>query len=119
MTDSGVVKRAARAAVSALSLVVLTGALGGGGGCGPVHNEFDPREFQRSEHENVNTGAVPPKRTLPPEVLEQPHKEDSGIRTLGGPVGTVVRMPLREIIQRAVANNSDVKVAGYDPGIDE
>src|SRR5215213_4155474 len=93
MTESGVVKRAARAAVSALSLAILSGVIGGGiGGCGKVHNEFDPREFQRLEHDNVNTAAIPPKRALPPEVLEPPKKEESGIRTLGGPNGTIVRM---------------------------
>ena len=73
MTDSGVVRRAARATVSALSMVILAGALGGGAGCGKVHNEFDPREFQRIEHDNVNTADVPPKRALPPDVLEPPH----------------------------------------------
>ncbi|HLL90631.1 MAG TPA: TolC family protein, partial [Tepidisphaeraceae bacterium] len=30
----------------------------------------------------------------------------------------VVRMPLREIVQRAVANNVDVRVAGYDPAVE-
>src|SRR5207247_1115594 len=31
----------------------------------------------------------------------------------------LVRLPLRELIQRAVANSSDVKVAGYQPAIDQ
>ena len=31
----------------------------------------------------------------------------------------VIRMPLQEVMQRAVANNLDVKVAGYQPAIDE
>src|SRR4051812_3469692 len=113
MTNSGVVKRAALTAVSAFSLAILAGM---GGGCAKEQPPFDPREIQRLERDNVNAAAVPPKRALPPEALEEAKREDPTPRPTGGGAGTVVRMPLREIIQRAVANNTDVKVAGYDPG---
>src|SRR5262245_43209033 len=34
-------------------------------------------------------------------------------------IGPAVRMPLRDLIQLAAANSLDVKVAGYQPAIDE
>ena len=113
MSNAGVVKKAALGAVAALSLAISAG------GCASEPTPFDPREIQRLERDNVNATRIPPKRALPPEALEPAKREDPATRPIGGPVGTVVRMPLRELIQRAVANNTDVKVAGYDPGIEE
>ena len=54
---------------------------------------------------------------------QRPHRPPSR-RSRPRPAGhrhgeATIRMPLREIVQRAVANNLDVKVAGYDPAIDE
>jgi outer membrane protein TolC len=98
------------------------------GGCAtPEERPFDPRglgDIQR-------LGAAEPRSQAPmnnlPTTLESPYASNQ-------PLGTVpqrpqvapfdqlqqaVRLPLREIVQRAVINNLDIRVAGYDPGIEQ
>jgi outer membrane protein TolC len=59
------------------------------------------------------------------EAYETRTREGTQRRTsppsLGAPVrpADVVRMPISEIMQRAAANNSEVRVAGYEPAINE
>ncbi len=91
---------------------------------------FDPRAMQQNERQAAV--GIPPRQIRPmPTTLESPFPDEATTApstqptyppTTGPAIGTeetVIRMPLREIIQRAVANNADIKVAGYDPAIDE
>lgn len=92
---------------------------------------FDPRGMQR-EGRTSAAGAADlyrfPKRPLP-TTLESPLIEENG-RLVGKPGVDVntgiplgaepsVRMSLQEIVQRAVTNNGEIRVAGYTPAIDE
>jgi outer membrane protein TolC len=89
---------------------------------------FDPHALQRTERERAVEIQAPPKRPLP-TTLESPFIPGSDGQPNAnvappstGPSlesDTVLRLPLQEIIHRAVANNLDVKVAGYTPAIDE
>ena len=117
-------KAAAAAAVLALAVA----------GCHGPYDEpvapFNPRAAQQNERDNAGNAPVPPTRPLPTTFKSEfpldpnatkPTTQPPGPAT-GRALGTeeqVVRMPLRELIQRAVANNLDVRVAGYQPAIDE
>ncbi len=89
---------------------------------------FDPRAFQQPERDRAGEVQSRAKRPLP-TTLESPFLTSGTGATVRpttlpttGPAlesDLVIRMPLQEIIQRAVANNLDVKVAGYQPAIDE
>lgn len=81
---------------------------------------FDPQEMTRADRERsaeVRPGLMP---TLPTTM------ESYSAQSNGGPnsgettsQGEIVRMPIREIMQRAAANNPEVRVAGYDVAINE
>jgi outer membrane protein len=84
---------------------------------------FDPRLAQDVERARAGETALPPKRTLPTTLealTTRPTTQGSG-QVIGPSIsaGPTIRLTLREIIQRAVANNKDIKVAGYQPAIDE
>jgi outer membrane protein TolC len=92
---------------------------------------FDPRAMQQTERSAATE--VPPreKRALP-TTLESEFVSDNGRardgrapRTIPAPttgpalvLDPIVRLPLPEIIQRAVTNNLDVRVAGFGPAIE-
>ena len=94
---------------------------------------FSPRELQEDERAAAGPGVARPDRPLPTTLevefplntANQPAtRAASKIPPATGPaIGTtgerVVRMQLRELVQRAVTNNQDVKVAGYTPAIEE
>ena len=87
---------------------------------------FNPRQLERAEREAPDTGVE--ERVMPPlpSTLQSPFPEEDQ-RGEGPPpttgvsfdAGPTVYMTLQEIVQRAVANSLDVKVAGYAPAIDE
>jgi outer membrane protein TolC len=94
---------------------------------------FNPRAIQAGERQSAAGTPLAEPRPLP-TTLQSPFDDrernaDGSPSTrpslppaTGPAIGThetTVRMSLREIIQRAVANSSDVKVAGYQPAIDE
>src|SRR2546421_1150556 len=90
---------------------------------------FHPRALQQDEREASRGAPMRPTRPLP-TTLESPFANNAnGAATrptvppaTGQAIGAdepFVRIPLRDIIQRAVANSLDVKVAGYQPAIDE
>jgi outer membrane protein TolC len=102
---------------------------------------FNPRALQEMERQAAQGAPLRPVRPLP-TTLQSPFEDETATTgpsdaTTGPATQTarravppatgpalgvnegVLRMPLREIMQRAVANNLDVKVAGYDPAIDE
>jgi outer membrane protein len=92
---------------------------------------FNPRALQQEERASAAGTPTRPQRPLPTTLQSefpigpnsQPATQASKVPPATGPaigVGEpILRMPLRELIQRAVANSLDVKVAGYQPAIDE
>ncbi|HZZ43024.1 MAG TPA: TolC family protein [Tepidisphaeraceae bacterium] len=113
------------------SLCLLS--LGVATGCAPDSPPFKPRaafQAERSlarEMEPTTLPALTP--TLQSDYLP-PKRNPDGTITLTPPAiapatgplyrpEDVRRMTLQEIIQRAVANNGDVRVAGYDPAIEQ
>lgn len=95
---------------------------------------FDPIRMQEAERARTSEVQGRPMRPLP-TTLESPFLPttvpsgratdnvprpvvESTTRPLE-PGETVERMTLQEIVQRAVANNLDVRVASYDPAIEE
>lgn len=88
---------------------------------------FDPREITRGEEQRsreVRAGAMP----VLPTTMESYVTTDSqgNSRRTSPPItgrdvraGDILRMPIREIMQRAAANSSEVRVAGYEPAINE
>jgi outer membrane protein TolC len=92
---------------------------------------FDPRLFTAPYREAAQEAETPHKRPLPTtlesEFLSsrdgnrtQPRPNDSPPPSTGRALAEdpTIRLPLQEIVQRAVANNLDVKVAGYGPAIE-
>jgi len=87
---------------------------------------FNPRADQQLERQSAQGAPLRPIRPLP-TTLQSPFPDETSTKPVlqpatGPAIGVdeaVIRMPLREVVQRAVANNLDVKVAGYDPAIDE
>jgi outer membrane protein TolC len=109
------------------TVATLTGTFAmawGIAGCGedPV-SPFDPRMLQTAERADAPDA---PKMTLAalPTTRQEPVIGSSAGSTVDPTAVNkfdaypVVRMSLREIIHRAVMNNHDVKVAGYQPGIE-
>ena len=75
---------------------------------------FDPREMQRVEEtqsQRVRSRAMYPLPTTMQSYGGQPSTRRSATPS------QVVRLPLREIMQRAAANSLEVRVAGYDPAV--
>jgi outer membrane protein len=94
-------------------------------GCAvPPPAVFDPRMLQEAERDHANevqTAALQPlptTREAPSysSVPRTPRTDPTAQNSIE--VEPVVRMSLREIVHRAVANNHDVRVAGYQPGIE-
>jgi outer membrane protein TolC len=80
---------------------------------------FDPRAIIRGEV--VTSGAQPTPPMLPLPTTRGARIPDTQPTTRAYTVEEpqVVRMPLREIQQRAAANSAEVRVAGYDPAVAE
>jgi outer membrane protein TolC len=107
---------------SAAAVIVLASVAG----CNlEPQRPFDPRLWTADERtassERSSAKLYPLPTTLQSPFL--PNSDNS--QPSGQPVENVtvikepvVRLSLREIVQRAVANNYDVKVAGYNPAID-
>jgi outer membrane protein TolC len=103
-------------------------------GCHNQYDEkiepFNPRAIQSAERDSAVGAPETPTHPLPTTFRSEFPLDPNATRpsenqiqpTTGKALGTdekIVRMSLRELIQRAVANSSDVKVAGYQPAIDE
>ena len=127
-----------RATAPVVSALLLSAAAGLITGCNATEPPpFDPRAMHVPQREASQGQASEVKRPLP-TTLESPFLQtnERNDRTNGralppatqprqqpttGPAleaDPVVRMPLQEIMQRAVANNLDVRVAGYGPAIE-
>jgi len=116
---------------SNLAAIAATLAAMAIGGCADVNDPpaFDPRSFQISQREASKQLSTNDKRPLPTTLPDLPknsarmNQNNSTTQPSSIPPGfdagsPVTRLSLREMIQRTVANNLDVKVAGYDPAIE-
>jgi outer membrane protein TolC len=87
---------------------------------------FDPQAITRADQERsaeVRSGPMPP---IPTTMESYGSGGGQGERQARPPTtgrtvlsSEIVRMPIREIMQRAAANNPEVRVAGYDMAINE
>jgi outer membrane protein TolC len=100
------------------------------GGCGLKDPPpFDPIAMQRSFRERARENATPALAPLPltldktflvkrdgsdPNVAKPP-----ALPTTAQAVGPVVRMSLRDLVQLAAANSLQVRVANYQPAVDQ
>jgi len=141
---SRAVQAATLAATAALSAAAF-GVIGITGCHAPDPPPFDPHTYQLVERRAATEVTSPPLRPLP-TTLESTFLNraaansatrgttnpttgpstlvataPSSAPTTGPALGTEpqVRMSLQEIMQRAVINNRDIKVSGYQPAIDE
>ncbi len=116
------VKRNLTAIAMAASLVVVAGCQN------DPDERFDPRGLGNRERDVSGTYQAEPPRPLPTTMQSKYLGEN--IRNSNYPdeppaakplvsEKKMVRIPLREITQRAVANSLSVKVSGYTPAIDE
>ncbi len=78
------------------------------------------------ERENSGGNPMRPVRPLPTTLespyIDQPTTQKNKYPPATGPSldsSPTLRLSLREIVQRAISNSSDIKVAGYQPAIDE
>ncbi|HEY7089430.1 MAG TPA: hypothetical protein VH518_15135, partial [Tepidisphaeraceae bacterium] len=124
--SGGKLSNLAQACLSAAVLATL------GVGCNAPSDEqfFDPRALQQTERTRAAEVGLQSKRPLP-TTLESPFLQAgpgpaAPVRPTTAPTtgpalesDVILRMPLQEVVHRAVANNLDVKVAGYTPAIDE
>jgi outer membrane protein TolC len=93
---------------------------------------FDPRLLGDNQRRGASQTPVSPMRPLP-TTLESPYVVRPGQENAATPpppnardqiseftaLRNAVRIPLREMVQRAVINNKEIRVAGYDPAIDK
>lgn len=88
---------------------------------------FDPRAMQRVEREAA-TQDEKQRMTPLPTTLQNPFPDTqpNGQKQTAPPTtgmaidaGPIIKMPLQEVVQRMVANNQDVRVAAYQPAIDQ
>lgn len=97
-------------------------------GCAKERAPFDPREFQQDER-GSSSEILPREKQPLPTTLQSPFLPATTQNTTqpivvpatGPAIGVepTVRISLREVVQRAVANNLDVRVEGYSPAIEQ
>ena len=78
---------------------------------------FDIRAITRAERVTAAAQEAAPMLPLPTTRQTPQTQPTTRVYTVEQP--QVVRMPLREIQQRAAANSAEVRVAGYDPAVAE
>ncbi len=131
------VSRAARLAAFGLFSAIAGGAIGLTGCKTPDNEPFDPRAIQHDLRAHAEA-SEPEMRQFPTAFEKTPSTQRSRFTTpvnsaapMGAPVrpttvpsgglsgapAPIVRLGLREVIQRTVANSAEVRVAGYDPAI--
>ncbi len=106
----------------AMAAAAVLGAMGVVG-CSDVNDPppFDPRSLQVSQREASKQLTPNEKAPLPTTLPTTTKRGPTTAPVLppGFDAGApVIKLSLREMVQRAVANNLDVKVAGYDPAIE-
>ena len=104
----------ATAGISLLSLVTW--------GCHEYYDPpFNPREMGSDTRVASRERIIREKAPIPTTMQSRPSTRPSvrAAATQGTQGEAVVRMTLMEVIQRTVAHNRDVAVAGYEPAIEE
>jgi outer membrane protein len=107
--------------------LALTGWLCGGG-CAPDPKPFDPQAMQHIYRERAMENATAALGPLPLSLDRtflvkregnQPASQPTPLPTTAQSVGPVIRMSLRDLIQLAAINSLQVRVANYQPAVDE
>ena len=118
--------RANRALVRAVAVTLAgSAALSVVGGCVQDPMPFDPRLAQAWERrDDAQTRAShldPLPATQQTRFVPGESKPRGGPATRPGAAlpGPVVKMTLQEVVHRAVANNLDIRVAGFDTAVDQ
>ena len=95
------------------------------GGCVQDPMPFDPRlaqAWERRDDAQTRIGKLAPLPTTQQDrFVPGASAPRGGPTTHGSPAlpGPIVKMTLQEVIHRAVANNLDIRVAGFDTAIDQ
>jgi outer membrane protein TolC len=113
------------AAVSVTSSLLAGLALSGISGCVSDPLPFDPRSAQAWELRTDTEIKAPALYPLPttgetPYIPgETPESPTARFQRTNVPEGPPVRMPLQEVVHRAILNNMEIRVASYDTAIDQ
>ena len=96
-------------------------------GCAPNPMPFDPAKMQQNARKEARTLTTQPMYPIPttldttfaPLRTDQPTTLPATLPVFGNPLNNdpILRLTLQEVLHRAVNNNLDVRVSGYDPGI--
>ncbi|MDB5324268.1 MAG: putative efflux system outer membrane protein [Phycisphaerales bacterium] len=98
------------------------------GGCAPDPKPFDPQAMQHVYRERATENVTRPLGALPLTLDRtflvkrdgtQPASQPAPLPTTAESVGPVIRMSLRDLIQLAAINSLQVRVANYQPAVDE
>lgn len=118
MTRSALTKMPLRFLILSLALSTL-------GGC-TINNDdkpFDPAAIASLYRDRATQNVTPPMPPRPEGLdrtfLTRREGREPASQPSTRPIGPARRMRLRELIQLAAANALDVRVAGYQPAIDE
>jgi outer membrane protein len=113
--------------LGSISLLALAGWLCCGG-CAPDPKPFDPQAMQHVYRERATENVTRPLGALPLTLDRsflvkrdgtQPASQPTPLPTTAESVGPVIRMSLRDLIQLAAINSLQVRVANYQPAVDE
>jgi len=113
--------------VKYVSAITLAAAMVNILGCqSQDEGRFDPRALGEQSRQASREVPSEPLRPLPTTLQSQfmsdardPNSpKEPPVRTPLAPDNRIYRLPLREVVQRAVMNNLNVKVSGYQPAIE-
>jgi len=115
---------------STLRTICILAMATGLSACAPDPKPFDPQAMQRSYRERAAENVTPALGSMPLQLNTEFIKKREGadanptsrpapLPTTAQSVGPVVRMSLRDLIQLAAINSLQVRVANYQPAIDE
>src|SRR4051794_32607802 len=94
----------------------------------PEEKAFDPRAIQHMYRERAGENVTRELAPLPADLDRtfltkrqgrEPASRPTSQPTTAQSFGPAIRMGLRQLVQLAAVNSIDVKVAGYQPAIDE
>jgi outer membrane protein len=96
-------------------------------GCAPSPMPFDPALMQQNTRKASRTLTTQPMYPLPttldttyaPIRPDRPTTQPATQPVFGNPLNNdpILRLTLQEVLHRAINNNMDIRVSGYDPGI--
>src|SRR5438874_11778409 len=113
--------------LGSISLLALAASICGGG-CAPDPKPFDPQAMQHVYRQRATENVTRPLGSLPLTLDRtylnkrdgnQPASQPIPLPTTAESVGPVIRMSLRDLIQLAAINSLQVRVANYQPAVDE